>query len=265
LFGAAMLAGYPLSASTPVYAAMNGGQFPAGLDPLKKQMTVESLLTMSSGWDCDDNDDNSPGSEDKMSDNLHVVDWYAYSLSLKMLRPPGTQGVYCSIQPNMVGGVLARVTHQTIPDLFRVLIAQPMQIERYYIPIQGNGAAYTGGGLRLVPRDFMKFPQLYLNHGMWNGRRIVSAQWVQRATSPLVRLKYTRDDTMYGYLWWITNFHYAGRTYPAYSMLGAGGQTFTAIPSLDMVVGFDAGDYRHGLPHVFSTYIPQYILPAVVR
>jgi hypothetical protein len=70
---------------------------------------------------------------------------------------------------------------------------------------------------------------------------------------------------MYGYLWWIKDFQYGGRTYRAYSMLGAGGQTFTAIPALDMVIGFDGGDYMHGLQHVFNTYVPEYILPAVVK
>lgn len=263
LFGAAMLAGFPLSPSTPVYKVMNGGTFPNELDPLKRKMTVESLLTMSSGWDCDDNIDTSPGSETNISDNLHVNDWYTYTLALKMARPPGTEAIYCSIQPNMVGGVLARGTHQTIPDLFQRLIAQPMQIDSYYIPIQVNGDAYMGGGLRLVPRDYMKFPQMYMDGGIWNGKRIVSKAWVAKATSPLVQLKYSKD-IMYGYLWWIQDFHYAGRTYRAFSMLGAGGQTFTAIPSLDMVIGFDAGDYMHHLPHVFGTYIPQYILPAVL-
>lgn len=263
LFGAAMRAGFPISPSTPVYKVMNGGSFPNGLDPLKRKMTVESLLTMSSGWDCDDNDDSSPGSETNMSDNLRVKDWYSYTLALKMARPPGTQGVYCSIQPNMVGGVLARATNQTIPELFQRLIAQPMQIDRYYIPIQSNGDAYMGGGLRLLARDYMKFPQMYMDGGVWNGKRIVSKAWVSRATSPLVQLKYSHD-IMYGYLWWIQDFAYAGHTYRAFSMLGAGGQTFTAIPALDLVVGFEAGDYMHHLPHVFGTYIPQYILPAVL-
>ena len=264
LFGAAMLAGFPVSPQTRVYEAMNGGSFPANLDPLKAQMTVESLLTMSSGWDCDDNDDSSPGSENNMSDNLHVQNWYDYSLSLKMIRPPGTQGVYCSIQPNMVGGVLVRATRQNIPNLFRRLVAEPMQIHRYYVPIQANGDAYMGGGLRLLPRDFLKFPQVYMNGGRWNGRRIVSKAWAQRATTALVTLKYSKD-IQYGYLWWIQDFHYAGRTYRAFSMLGAGGQTFTAIPALDLVVGFDAGDYMHHLPHAFNDYVPQYILPAIVR
>jgi CubicO group peptidase (beta-lactamase class C family) len=264
LFGAAMQAGIPVSPSTPVYKVMNGGAFPIGIDPLKRQMTVEALLTMSSGWDCDDNDDSSPGSEDNISDNLHVADWYAYTLSLKMLRAPRTEAVYCSIQPNMVGGVLTHATHRSIPELFQRLIAGPMQIDRYYIPIQGNGDAYMGGGLRLLARDFMKFPQMYMDGGVWNGKRIIGKGYVTRATSPLVRLRYTKD-IMYGYLWWIQDFQYAGHTYRAFSMLGAGGQTFTAIPALDMVVGFEAGDYMHRLPHVFSTYIPHYILPAVTQ
>ncbi|HYG80466.1 MAG TPA: serine hydrolase, partial [Pyrinomonadaceae bacterium] len=55
LFGAAVNAGVPVSVSTPVYQAMNGGFFPPGLDdPRKKSLTVEHLLTMASGLDCDD-------------------------------------------------------------------------------------------------------------------------------------------------------------------------------------------------------------------
>lgn len=264
LFGAAIQAGLPVSVSTKVYEAMNGGRFPAGIDPLKRALTVESLLTMSSGWDCDDNDDTSPGNENHISDDLRVSDWYGYTLKLKMIRQPGTQAVYCSIQPNMVGGVLARATHRTIPDLFHTLLAVPMQITEYYIPIEPNGDAFMGGGLRLLARDYMKFPQLLMDGGIWNGHRIVSKQWAKRATSPLTVLKYTHD-TQYGYLWWVRTFSYKGRSVQAFSMLGAGGQTFTAIPALDLVVGFESGDFMHrGMPHVFNTYVPQYILPAIV-
>jgi CubicO group peptidase (beta-lactamase class C family) len=264
LFGAAIQAGLPVSASTKVYQAMNGGTFPRGLDPLKRALTVQSLLTMSSGWDCDDNDDNSPGSETNMSDRLNVSNWYQYTLNLKMIRPPGTGAVYCSIQPNMVGGVLARATHQTIPDLFHTLLAVPMQIQEYYIPIQSSGDAFMGGGLRLLARDYMKFPQLMMNGGVWNGRRIVSKEWATRATSALVMLNGS-PDAKYGYLWWIRDFSYRGHSVRAFSMLGAGGQTFTAIPALDLVVGFESGDYMHRrMPHVFNTYVPEYILPAIV-
>ena len=53
-------------------------------------MTVEHLLTMSSGLDCDDNNDNSPGNEDVMQEQTKEPDWYRYTMSLPMVRSPGS-------------------------------------------------------------------------------------------------------------------------------------------------------------------------------
>src|SRR5262245_42120192 len=66
LVGAALRNKAPLSLSTPVYQLMNGGTFPPDLDPRKRSMTLETLLTMSSGYFCDDTNDDAPGNEDKM-------------------------------------------------------------------------------------------------------------------------------------------------------------------------------------------------------
>src|SRR4029079_859983 len=66
LVGAAMLKGAPLRPDTPVYEAMNGGTAPEGLDPRARAMTLQHLLSMSSGLDCDDSDPASPGNEDVM-------------------------------------------------------------------------------------------------------------------------------------------------------------------------------------------------------
>ena len=59
--GAAMRAGAPLQLSSPVYRVMNGGAFPADIEPAKRAMTLEHLLTMSSGWFCDDTNDAGAG------------------------------------------------------------------------------------------------------------------------------------------------------------------------------------------------------------
>jgi len=260
LFGAAMQAGLPVSPSTPVYSAMNGGTFPAGLDPLKRSMTVESLMTMSSGLDCDDNDDASPGSEDNVWNN--AKDIYQYTLDLKMIRPPGEKAVYCSIQPNLVGGVLSHATHRSLQDLFQELIAQPMQITRYYMTLQPTGEPYMGGGLRLLPRDFMKFGELALNGGTWNGHRIISEQWSERMTSPIT---YIADSKLkYGYLWWVMEYPYKGGTVQAFAALGNGGQDVVAIPKLDLVIATYEGNFGDRISHIVqSDYIPNDILPTV--
>ncbi|HLM02809.1 MAG TPA: hypothetical protein VK400_17285, partial [Pyrinomonadaceae bacterium] len=66
LLGAAIHAGVSVSPSSFVYQVMNGGEFPPNLEPRKRALTVEHLLTMSSGFDCDDNNPESPGFEDNM-------------------------------------------------------------------------------------------------------------------------------------------------------------------------------------------------------
>ena len=260
LFGAAVKAGIPVGVSTPVYQAMNGGTFPTDLDPRKKSLTVENLLTMSSGLDCDDADPKSPGGEDYMTDESGESDYYKFTLALKMIRNPGEKAVYCSIQPNLVGGVLQRASKQSLPVLFQNLLAEPLNIKRYYMNLTPTGDAYMGGGVRLLPRDFMKLGQLHLNGGTWNGRRILTPEWSRRATSPLNELRKLK----YGYFWWVIEYPYKGRTVQAFFAGGNGGQVVMGIPELDLVVAIYGGNYSD--PVLFQAqqvYVPKYILPTI--
>ena len=66
----------------------------------------------------------------------------------------------------------------------------------------------TGGGLLLRSRDLFKLAQLYLNGGTWEGRRIISADWVARSVSPSAN---ALENVDYGYLWWIPTFSCGGQ------------------------------------------------------
>ncbi|HEY0545138.1 MAG TPA: serine hydrolase [Pyrinomonadaceae bacterium] len=270
LVGASIKAGIPLEVSSPVYQVMNGGAFPPDLEPRKKALTVEHLLTMSSGLDCDDNDPNSPGREDFMTDMSEEPDYYKFTMALKMIREPGAQAVYCSCQPNLIGGVLQRASGKWLPPLFHELIAEPLQIKRYYMPLTPTGDAYMGGGVRFLPRDFMKFGQLLLSGGTWNGRRILTPEWSRRATSPLYEVKDYKSSEpstylKYGYLWWVIDYPYKGRTLQAFYAGGNGGQVVMGIPELDLVIALYGGNYADGRVSgaIKQSFVGKYILPAV--
>jgi len=265
LFGAAVKAGVPVSASSPVYQVMNGGSFPPDLEPRKKALTVEHLLTMSSGLDCDDGDPKSIGNENTMQEQTEQPDWYKYTLDLKMVRQPGEKPVYCSAGANLVGGVLQRAAKQTLPVLFQNLLAEPLQIKKYYMNLTPTGDAFMGGGVRFLPRDFMKLGQLHLNGGTWNGRRILSPEWSRRSTSPLVASpESSATELIYGYLWYTREYPYKGRTVRAFFAAGNGGQVVIAIPELDLVMAFYSGNYADAVASTSGRiYVPQYILPAV--
>lgn len=259
--GAAIQAGYPLSLNTPVWATMLGGRVPNDLDARKRAITLEHLLTMASGIDCDDRDEKSPGSEDYVTGEQPDPDWYRYTMNLKAIRNPGEKAVYCSIQPHLAGGVISRAAKQSLPVLFHDLIATPLQITHYGMNLSPTGEPYMGGGTRLTSRDFMKLGQLMLNDGMWGKQRVLPAGWAKRAASPVHRIDNNRK---YGYLWWIDDYPYKGRTLQGYGAMGNGGQLTIVIEELDLVVTFNGGSYNDRAAFLFQReYMHNYILPAV--
>ena len=195
LVGAAIHAGAPLKLSSPVYEVMNGGKFPPDLEPQKRAMTLEHLLTMSSGYFCDDNNDDAPGREDTMWDQTAEPDFYRYTLKVPMATPPGEKAVYCSANPNLALGMVGRATREFPIYSFDRLIAGPMKIAHYAWPLDPAGNPYGGGGAQFLPRDFLKFGQLLLNGGTWEGHRILSRDFVAQATAPLYHLAHI----YYGY------------------------------------------------------------------
>jgi CubicO group peptidase (beta-lactamase class C family) len=260
VIGAAMHAGAPLQLSTPVYAAMNGGKMPADLDAQKRAMTLEHLLTMRSGYFCDDTNPDAPGNEETMSEQTQEPDYYRFTLRLPLDREPGAKGVYCSIDPNLALGVLARTTGESPLDLYDRLVAAPLQNSTYSWMLSPAGQPYGGGGVLLLPRDFMKLGQVMLDGGTWHGRRILDAAFAERAGSPLHDLR----GIQYGYLWWSIEYPYKDTKVRAYFAGGNGGQVVMAVPQLDLVIAGYGGNYADRvLFKLQQEYVPNYILPAV--
>lgn len=261
MMGAAILSGVELTDKDSVYKIMNGGEFPQNLDPRKKAMTVAHLLTMSSGFDCDEGNENSAGYEDKMWEQ--TGDLYKWTMDLNMVRNPGEAGVYCSAGANLVAGVVAHAAKQHTPALFQKLIADPLGIKEYYHTIAPSKNEFTfTGGTKFLLRDFLKLAQVHLNGGTWKGKRIYSKEWSDRATSDLMRMGTKRS--MYGYLWWLEDYPYRGRTVRAYFASGNGGQISMGIPDLGLAIAFFGGNYNsHNTSTAHRVYVPKYILPAV--
>jgi len=259
--GAAMQSGVPLKLSSPVYQVMNGGAFPEDLEPQKRAMTLEDLLTMSGGYFCDDTNEQAPGNENGMWAQTAEPDFYRFLMKVQLVTPPGENAVYCSAMPNLALGMAGRAAHEETLSLFDRLIAEPMKIRRYEFGLDPAGNPYGGGGTNLLLRDFMKLGQLLLDGGTWQGRRIVSKEFAARAASPLYHLR----NIYYGYLWWIEDYPYKNRMLRIVAARGSGGQTVTVVPDLDLVVATFGGSYgsRKGMFGASTEPIPRIILPAV--
>jgi CubicO group peptidase (beta-lactamase class C family) len=260
LIGAAIQAGAPLRLTDPVFQVMNQGRFPPGLEARQRSMTLEHLLTMTSGFYCDDGDPAAPGNEETMLDQSEQPDYYRFYMAAPMDRTPGERAVYCSGDPNLAIGMLTAATGEHAMDAFDRLLGAPLGMNRHGWYLSPSLQPYGGGSVQILPRDFMKMGQLMLNGGIWNGRRVLSRAFVERASAPLRDL----NNVQYGYLWWSTTFPYKDRRVRGYWAGGNGGQGVMVVPELDLVVATFGGSYnsRIGL-EIQQGYVPRYILPAV--
>jgi CubicO group peptidase (beta-lactamase class C family) len=247
-----------LSPDSRIYEVMRPlGPF-ANPDPRKWQITLAHLLTHTSGLACNDNDDKSPGSEETMQTQKAEPNWWRYALNLPQVFAPGTRYAYCSANINLVGGALTLGTHSWLPELFRRTVAEPLQFGEWHWNLMPNGEGYIGGGAFLLPRDLLKVGQLYLDGGVWNGRRIVPSEWVRLSTAPHVEVSpettgLSEDDFSNFYLraqdglaWHLVTLTSGGRTYRTYRAVGNGGQLLVVVPDVDLAVVFTGGNYSQG-------------------
>ena len=114
-----------------------------------------------------------------MIDQSDEPDYYRFILRLKTIREPAEKAVYCSVQLHLAGGVLKNATRTSLPDLFGTLIAAPLGIDRYYLPLTPTRDMYGAGGVRLTARSWAKIAQMYLDDGVWKGKRILDSDSVE--------------------------------------------------------------------------------------
>jgi CubicO group peptidase (beta-lactamase class C family) len=127
-----------------------------------------------------------------------------------------------------------------------------------------DGNAYSGGGIHMRPRDFLKFGRLYLDGGRWDGRALVPPGWV---TSSTAHQATTPDGGSDGFGWHRHTLRIGDKPVEVIEANGNGGQFLFVVPSLDLTVVFTAGNYNQYRVWraLREEWLPHYILQAVVR
>ena len=228
----------------------------------KNNILIKHILTMSSGLACNDFGD-SPGNEDRMQSQKEQPDWSKFILDLPLENRPGEKTFYCSGGVNLLGDLITQASNLWIPEFLQKYLFDPLGIQNYYMNLTPTGNGYLAGGIFLKPRDMLKFGQLYLNHGQWQGEQVISGDWIKKSFQPWVGINGENPD--YGYLWWYDRFVYRDAKYDSYSASGNGGQFIFVIPKLDLVVVITGGNYGQFRNWIrFKKMISDYIIPAAI-
>ncbi len=224
-------------------------------DARKNDITLAHILSMTSGV---------KGNEDAM---YPTDDWIKFYLDQPLAYDPGTRFSYATSGVVTLGSVITRSAKMRIPEFAEKYLFQPMNINELRWPITnslGNqGLAMTGGGLNLRPRDMLKIGQLVLNQGEWQGKQLISKEWLAESTQKHSTSDLRGED--FGYLWRMITRNIGGTEIRSIEAWGNGGQFIMIFPSLDLVAVFTGENYGK-FPEMEQPFqlIEQYILPAVL-
>lgn len=197
LIGCALDEGYLTSVEQPVTDFVPELQ-KSGFARVK----LAHLLQMTSGMDYLESDN---------PFGMHVNFYYGSGLEKKLLalqlkHEPGTKFEYKSGDNQLLGLVLARALKtKTLTAYLQEKIWEPLGMEYdglWSVDHDGKGLEKTFCCIAACARDFAKLGRLYLNYGNWNGKQIVSRQWVERST----RIDTTAGSAWnYQYQWWLVS------------------------------------------------------------
>ena len=233
----------------------------------KEYITIEHLLTMTSGLAWDEWNAAHGGQLTNDYDHLYVVD---DQISTVLERPwwaaPGEFFTYNGGGIIILGEILKNATGMNMDEFAQKYLFEPLGIESASWWSYPNGRLETASSLSISPRDMLKIGALYLNNGNWNGEQIISWEWVEKSSTVYknnVGINLPIEDSGlngYGYTWWISELNYHGEPLKMYRANGWGGQTIMVLPELEMVVVFTSGNWA-SKSKLFKI-LNSYILPA---
>ena len=116
-----------------------------------------------------------------------------------------------------------------------------------------SGLPKSAAGSAILSRDMVKFGQLILNKGQWNGEQLIPEAYLVRATTP------SQVNKHYGFFWWVDDYNVNGKNYHCIQGRGAGGQFIFMFPELDLVAVVTS--HNKGMGDTLQT-LPQRIIPA---
>jgi CubicO group peptidase (beta-lactamase class C family) len=257
IYGVAMTRGdFKAGLNTPVLKFFDVAKV-KNVDDRKWRMTLMDVLTMTSGLNWNEEvpyDD--PRSDSSLMEAKD--DWVQYTIDKPMADEPGTVFNYNSGATELLAYIFQKETGQDIDAYGEKYLFAPLGIKHYW-KRSYLGVVDTEGGLFLNGGDLAKIGYLYLHGGLWDGKQIVSQNWVKESLTPYIDTGSGRLGTefKYGFKWWL---------YPrdgkfVWMARGFGGQRLMVFPEENLIAVFTGWEILKDPPSTKD--LVDRLLPAV--
>jgi CubicO group peptidase (beta-lactamase class C family) len=209
-------------------------------------LTLHDLLRMTSGHD------NPPLTAAERA-SLEEKDWVKYYMSLPLDRAPGELFTYSSGDTFIISALIQAATGQTVQDYLTPRLFEPLGIHNVYWESSPLGITLGCAGLVINNEELSRFGQFLLQRGMWEGKQLVPAEWIDFATRKQIDNQGSVDwNQGYGCQFWMC-------THDAYRADGAYGQFCIVLSDKDAVIAINSQEehMQEILDIVWAEILPQ--------
>jgi len=227
LVGLAIEKGFIESVNDPISKYLNGiVTFP---DDIKANITIDQLLKMTFGHAWNGTSASSMFIECffESEDNLQFI------IDLPLVATPGTIFNYSDGASHLLSAIITEATGISTLDFATENLFDPLGITEYEWSTDDRGYHLGAAYLRIKPRDMVKFGNMVLNNGKYEGKQVVPESWINEMTTTKIS---TNNDVPhgpeYGYQIWLGTT--SGHRY--YMAMGWGGQFIFIVPDQQLVV-----------------------------
>ncbi|QEC66356.1 serine hydrolase [Panacibacter ginsenosidivorans] len=229
----------------------------------KENVTLKDLLTMSSAFDGNDEDENSPGNEENM---YPTDDWVKFALGLPAKKDSlNNNWHYFTAGVILLGDILNKTVPGGLEKYADEKLFKPLGILNYKWQYTPQHVPNTAGGIQMNALDFAKYGQLYKNGGKWNGEQLISKEWVLKTFTKQKQIT-DRNNEFYSYLFWNKTFKANNKSYEAYYCAGNGGNYIIVFINQPLVIVITATAYGQSYAHPqINKILSDYILPAIIK
>jgi CubicO group peptidase (beta-lactamase class C family) len=228
----------------------------------KDSITLKSLMTMSSTFEGSDMNSESIGHEENM---YPTKNWVAFTLNLPIdkLKVADKQWDYFTAGVVVLGDIIHKSVPNGLEKYANTNVFQPLGITKYKWQFTPQKVANTAGSLQLRSLDYAKFGQLYKNEGAWNGKQILSKEWIAKSLSHQITIS---EDEYYGYLFWNKTYKVNDVDYEVYYSSGNGGNRVFIFKDQPIVIVITSTAYNTPFGHKQADKIMQdYLIPAISK
>lgn len=199
----------------------------------KDKITIKHLMQMTAGLEWNEANTSYISLQNHSNQLAWSKDWISFALDMPMSNYPGKRFNYSSANPIIISALLNRIVDGGNEFFVKQQLFDPLGIKQYNYH-RSLHHPYILADVEMLPNDILKIGRLVQQEGIWEGKQLVSSNWIEQMLKSTIPTN--KENLQYGYFWWYTSLEVNAKHFVVNYAWGYGSQHIFLVKELDLIM-----------------------------